>query len=273
MRIESRREADDGISFIVLPVEPVYAVVKNSLKPLIKHGLDWTIEGAHGIPGHGPVILASSHSSYIDPLVLAHLADVRRRKARFLAKRELFEKRGLGWPLRKMGQIPVDRGTGDAAAALQAARDALGDGKMVVIFPEGTISLDLDPMPGKTGTARLARMSGVPVTPVGLWGGHRVLFKGRDPNWKWGIAQVACVGPPISVGPDDDLREATDRIMEGVCAQVRRAREIYPQDPAEGEDDWWVRPPESAVLRSCRDEAAPSKDAEASPPGNREAAG
>lgn len=238
-------------------------VVKNALKPLVKYGLKWKIEDAHAIPAHGPAIVASNHSSYVDPLALAYLADVRKRRARFLAKRELFEKRAMGWALRQMGQIPVDRGTGDAAAALQAARDALDEGKMVVIFPEGTISLDLDPTPGKTGTARLAQMSGVPVTPIGLWGGHRVLFKGRDPNWKWGIAQVACVGPPVPVGPDDDLREATDRIMAAICEQVRRARAHYPQEPAPGEDDWWVRPPESAVLRSCRGTAPADEPEEA----------
>lgn len=233
-------------------MEPAYALVKNALKPLVAKGLKWTVEDLHMIPVHGPAILASNHSGYLDPLGMAYLTDLRGRKCRFLAKRELFEKRGIGWVFHALGQIPVDRGTGDAAKALEAAVEALREGEVVSVFPEGTISMDLDPMPGKTGTARLARMSGVPVTPVGMWGSHRVLFKHRKPNWKWGTAQVACIGPPVRVGADDDVYEATDRIMEAICAQVRRARELYPQKPAPGEDDWWVRPPESAVLRSCQ---------------------
>lgn len=237
-------------------MEPVYAVVKNALKPFVARGLKWTVEDVHMIPRHGPAILASNHSGYLDPLGLAYLVDLQRRKVRFLAKRELFEKRFLGRAFRQMGQIPVDRGTGDAAEALRAAVEALGRGDAVAIFPEGTISLDLDPMPGKTGTARLAQLSGVAVTPIGMWGSHRVLFKGRKPNWRWGVAQVACLGPPVRVGTDDDIYEATDRVMEAICAQVRRARERYPDQPAPGEDEWWVRAPESAVLRTCRADPA-----------------
>ena len=93
--------------------------------------------------------------------------------------------------------------------------------------------------------------SRAPVTPDGLWGTHRILFKGRKPNWRWGIAQTAVVGTPVRVGPDDNVREATDRIMGAIAGCVARAREIYPQRPKSG-DEWWWRDPETAVLRSCR---------------------
>ncbi|HLF98917.1 MAG TPA: lysophospholipid acyltransferase family protein [Acidimicrobiia bacterium] len=240
-------------------MEPVYALVKNSLKPFVARGLRWTVEGVHMIPRHGPGILACNHSAYLDPLAVGYLTDLVGRPCRFLAKRELFDKRVVGWVFRQMRQIPVDRGTGDAVKALDAAVDALERGELMAIFPEATISLDLDPMPGKTGTARLAQLTRVPVTPVGMWGSHRVLFKHRKPNWTWGVPQVACVGPPVRIGPDDDIYEATDRIMEAVAAQVRRARELYPEGPSsrrgkekkQADGDWWHRPPESAVLRTC----------------------
>lgn len=242
-------------------MEVLYPVVKTALKPFITRGLKWTVEGGHMIPRHGPAILAANHSGYLDPLGLAYLADLQRRRVRFLTKRELFEKRFYGRAFHWLRQIPVDRGTGDAVNALQAAVDALGRGEVVAIFPEGTISLDLDPMPGKTGTARLAQLSGVPVTPVGMWGSHRVLFKGRKPKWKWGVAHVGCVGPPVRVEPDEDVFEATDRVMAAICTEVARARELYPQRPDPGEDDWWVRAPESAVLRTCRREEPPPEAA------------
>jgi hypothetical protein len=82
-----------------------------------------------------------------------------------------------------------------------------------------------------------------------MWGAHRILFKGRKPSWRWGVAEVAVVGPPVHVAPHDDVRASTDRIMAAVCEQVARARELYPQRPADGDDGWWVRGPESAVLR------------------------
>jgi 1-acyl-sn-glycerol-3-phosphate acyltransferase len=233
-------------------VEATYGVLRGIAKPLLRFGLRWTIEGAHLIPPRGPVLLASNHTSYLDPLVLAYVADRRHRKVRFLAKAELFDKKGFGWMLRNMQQIPVSRGTTDAASSLRAAEESLRSGELVTVFPEGTISLDLEPMVGKTGTARLAAATGVPVTPIGLWGAHRMLYKGRKPNWRTGIAEVAVVGPPVRVAPADDISEATDRIMDAIVGCVRRARELYPQQPAADEDGWWVRGPDTAVLRSCR---------------------
>ncbi len=233
-------------------VEPVYALARGTLLPPLRLGMRWTVEGAHLIPVHGPVILASNHVSYLDPLVLGAVADRRHRKVRFLAKAELFERPVLGPLLRSVGQIPVLRGSTAAAGALDAAVDALRRRECVAVFPEGTISLDLEPMAGKSGTGRLARATGVPVTPVGLWGSHRILFKGREPRWRLGVAQTAVVGPPVRIRPDERIRDATDRIMEAICAAVGRARELYPQGPSGPDDEWWVRGPDTARLRSVR---------------------
>jgi 1-acyl-sn-glycerol-3-phosphate acyltransferase len=237
-------------------MEPVYGLARGVFFPPLHHGLRWTIEGAHRIPVRGPVIIASNHVSYLDPLVLAYLADRRHRRVRFLAKAELFDKRGFGPLLRQIHQIPVQRESSAAAGSLEFAVEALRRGECVAVFPEGTISLDLEPMVGKSGTARLAAATGVPVTPVGLWGTHRILFKGRKPAWRWGVAETVVVGAPVRIKPAADVREATDRVMDAIAACVRRAREIYPQRPAPGEDDWWVRSASTAQLRSCRAEAA-----------------
>jgi 1-acyl-sn-glycerol-3-phosphate acyltransferase len=233
-------------------MEPVYSVARTALLPPLRYGLEWTIEGAHLIPPRGPVILASNHISYLDPLVLAYLADRRHRRVRFLTKAELFDKKPLGFLLRQINQIPVVRNSPSAAGSLELAVEALGRGECVAIFPEGTISLDLEPMAGKSGTARLAAQSGVPVTPVGLWGAHRILFKGRKPHWRWGVAESAVVGPRLRVHPDEDIVEATNRIMSAIAKCVARAREIYPQRPGTGEDVWWQRAPETARMRPAK---------------------
>ncbi|MGQ0823642.1 MAG: lysophospholipid acyltransferase family protein [Actinomycetota bacterium] len=230
-------------------MDALYSVAKGAFYPGLRFGLRWTIEGADKISRDGPIILASNHISYLDPLTLAFVANRQRRRLRFLAKAELFDRRGLGTLLRAAHQIPVQRGKGDAAHALDAALDALRRGECVAVFPEGTISLDLEPMIGKSGTARLARAAGVPVTPVGLWGSHRIMFKGRAPRWRTGVAQVAVVGDPVKVGPDDHVREATERIMSAIATGVARARERYPQRPTPGADPWWWRDPESAYAR------------------------
>jgi 1-acyl-sn-glycerol-3-phosphate acyltransferase len=159
-------------------------------------------------------------------------------------------------------QIPVECGTSDAVHALDAAIGALARGECVAVFPEGTISLDLDPMPGKSGTARLARATGAPVFPVGLWGTHRILFKGRKPHWRVGVPQVAVVRPALHIGAHEHVREATDRIMAEICASVRRARELYPERPRAGDDPWWWRDPGTARLRPARGSSdAPREEA------------
>jgi 1-acyl-sn-glycerol-3-phosphate acyltransferase len=237
------------------PMDALYSVAKGVFYPPLRYGLRWTIEGEEHIPAHGPAVVASNHVSYLDPLTLAYVANRKRRRVRFLAKAELFDKRGLGTLLRAAHQIPVQRGTSNAVEALRDAVVALRRGECIAVFPEGTISLDLEPMAGKSGTARLAREAGVPVTPVGLWGTHRIMFKGRKPHWRWGVAQTAVVGAPIVVAPELPVHEATNQIMAAICACVARARAIYPQRPEPG-DEWWWREPETAVLRRARASAA-----------------
>ena len=128
---------------------------------------------------------------------------------RFLAKAELFDKPVLGSLLRAAHQIPVQRGRADAADALdRRGRRARAAASASRVFPEGTISQDLEPMGGKSGTARLAQRAGVAITPVGLWGTHRILTKGRKPHWQWGVAQTAVVGEPIVLAPDEHVKRA-----------------------------------------------------------------
>ena len=235
-------------------VEIAYPVVLAGVRPVLRFGLRWSIEGLEQIPQSGGVILASNHISYLDPLVLAVVADKQKRRVRYLAKEELFGKPVLGTFLRSAGQIPVARGSADAAEALGGAVKAVGSGECVVVFPEGTISLDLEPMQGRTGTARLAAASGVDVVPVGLWGDHRILFKGRPAHWRTGVAVSVVIGSPLKIAIGEDVHAATDRVMTAICQCVSRARAIYPQRAAEG-DDWWERSPDSAIMRPSGGEA------------------
>ncbi len=227
-------------------VDAVYPVAKAAFWPWFRFGLRWTIEGLEHIDAEGPVLLASNHVSYLDPLTLAWVADRRHRRVRYLAKVELFRKPVLGSLLRAAHQIPVDRGRGEASGALSAASAALRAGECVAVFPEGTISTDLEPMRGKSGAARLAQRAGVPVVPVGLWGTHRMMTKGRRPEWHGRIAQVAVVGAPVPMPAAEHVKAATDRIMGAICECVARARELYPERPAPGSDPWWWREPGTA---------------------------
>ncbi|MEE6177770.1 lysophospholipid acyltransferase family protein [Mycobacterium sp. 050134] len=131
------------------------------------------VEGLEHIPSSGPAILASNHLAVMDSF---YLPLVVRRRITFLAKSEYFTGTGLkGWFKRwfftAVGQVPIDRTNADAAqAALQTAERLLRQGKLLGMYPEGTRSPDGRLYKGKTGLARLALHTNVPVIPVAMIG-------------------------------------------------------------------------------------------------------
>ncbi len=215
----------------------------------------WHITGLERIRAEGPTLLASNHISFLDPVAILWLGDRRHRPIRFLAKAELWHSRLLRFFLVRTRQIPVDRRRLSAAGTLAAATAALDDGQCVCVFPEGTISVDLDPLPAKTGVARLAAQAQVAVTPVGLWGTHRVAPAGRRPRPRVGVAVTIVVGEPVTISSTDDPQDATDRIMGEIASCVAEARRRYPRRPRRARDRWWDRSPESAVARPARTRA------------------
>jgi 1-acyl-sn-glycerol-3-phosphate acyltransferase len=232
-------------------MEPLSAAVEGLFRHPLRLAFDWRISGLEHIPERGPVLLVANHVSFFDPLAVASVADRRRRRVRFMAMAELFRSPVAGWFLKRLGHIPVDRNSDAARSSLTAALTRLGWGEPVGIFPEGGPSPYLEPRAGQTGAARLARWSGAPVVPIGLWGTHRVAVPGRKLNLRGRVPIAASVGPALIIGEEEDLHEATDRLMAAICNEVARARTGYPR-PAPGEDQWWVRSPETATLLSRR---------------------
>ncbi len=131
------------------------------------------VEGLEHLPSSGPAILASNHLAVMDSF---YLPLVVRRRITFLAKSEYFTGTGLkGWFIRwffnAVGQVPIDRTDADSAqAALTTAERLLSRGKLLGMYPEGTRSPDGRLYKGKTGLARLALHTGVPVIPVAMIG-------------------------------------------------------------------------------------------------------
>ena len=231
--------------------DPVWAIGKPIAYAILRW-FRWQCVGTEHIARDGPVILASNHISFADEAALMWLTNLRRRKPRFMAKADLWNVPVLRFFLRYEHQIPVDRSSPLAAGSFVSAVRMLKSGELVCLFPEGAISRDLEPAAAKTGVARLAASTGVPVTPVGLWGPQRVFPLGRKRYFRVGACMTMVVGEPIAVAEDDDPVEATDRIMGAIVDCVRTARAIYPQRPRRREDPWWVRGPESAVLQPTR---------------------
>jgi 1-acyl-sn-glycerol-3-phosphate acyltransferase len=145
-----------------------YWVLKAILTPLL-HGLfKVNTEGKDQVPAQGAAILASNHLSFSDSIFLPL---VLRRRITFVAKAEYFEDPKTAWIFRALGQIPVKREGGSASQrALDAATEALQDGGLFGIYPEGTRSPDGRLNRGHTGVARLALKNQVPVLACAMVG-------------------------------------------------------------------------------------------------------
>jgi 1-acyl-sn-glycerol-3-phosphate acyltransferase len=221
-----------------------------ALGPWLKLVFRPHVEGAENVPDSGPAILASNHLSYADwlfmPLTLP-------RRVTFVAKAEYFTTPGVkGWFQKKFfsgaGQVPIDRsGASAAEGALASARRILGEGDLFGIYPEGTRSHDGRLYRGKTGVARLALETGVPVIPVAVLGTDVV----APPGKKFGSFTRPGVrfGAPLDFsryeGMENDryiLRAITDEIMyeimqlsgqEYVDMYAGKAKELSAKSAAE----------------------------------------
>jgi 1-acyl-sn-glycerol-3-phosphate acyltransferase len=182
-------------------------------------------------PSEGGVIIAMNHVSHIDTILMARLVWQCGRVPRFMIKASLFSKPVIGNIFKGAKQIPVYRGTTEAAESLRDAVRALDQGEAIVIYPEGTITKDPDqwPMQGKTGIARLVLLApDVPVIPIGQWGPQQ-----RHGKPKQGLRgeSLASVGEPLDLSrfrgaepTASTLREVTDVIMRAIRAEVAELR-------------------------------------------------
>lgn len=179
------------------------------------------VEGLEHIPAGGAAIMAGNHLSIADWLFAPLLSP---RRINYLAKAEYFTTPGLKGRLQKFffsgtGQYPIDRSSADAAEdALVAARKLLDEGRLVGLYPEGTRSPDGRLYKGKTGAARLALETGVPVIPVAVIGTDKVCPPGR---FRWRRQRVTVkFGAPLDFSRYEGMagnrfveRAVTDEIM------------------------------------------------------------
>lgn len=195
--------------------------------PLVRLLYRPRVTGLGNVPAHGPAIIAPNHLSFCDSIFIPLLAP---QQVHYVAKAEYFTGTGLKGRLMAgfftgVGAVPVDRSGGRASiAAIDTGLRTLREGKLFGIYPEGTRSPDGRLHRGRTGVARLALASGVPVIPVGLVGTDRVQPNGSL-MWKLGSRPEVRFGAPLDfsryAGMEDDrfvLRAVTDEIVAAILA-------------------------------------------------------
>lgn len=184
------------------------------------------VTGIENVPDGGAV-LSGNHVSYMDPVLLWSVSP---RPVHFMAKRELWDSKFIGWALPRLWAFPVNRGEPDRSA-IGTATDLLRAGELVGVFPEGSRSEEgasgLSEAHG--GAAFIALRANVPIVPMAFTGTERVWPRGKKfPR----LARTAIrIGAPIF--PDEILPEAgrkervealTARVMERIAEELRAAK-------------------------------------------------
>jgi 1-acyl-sn-glycerol-3-phosphate acyltransferase len=134
-------------------ISPTYRVAMTLCSPIVRWWGRLEVEGLELLPADGPVLLAANHDSYWDPVAVG-VAQLARRQVRALAKSSMWKVKGLNRVLDGMGQIPIERGSGDAGA-MDRAIEELRAGACIGVFPEGTRSLGRE-LRARSGFGRLA---------------------------------------------------------------------------------------------------------------------
>jgi 1-acyl-sn-glycerol-3-phosphate acyltransferase len=204
------------------------------IAPVVRALFRVRIVGVEHVPARGAAIVAFNHVSALDgPALAVELSRRTRRETRFLVAAEFFDKTFFGWVLRTFDQIPIRRGKGDAHA-LDLALASLHDGSVLAIAPEGGVNPEPrgDLQRIRSGIARLALPTGVPIVPVGLWGTQERWPKtGIIWGGLWHRPRLTMVfGPPLlpdgEAGTDADVEDLKERLRVRLEEQVRTAREL-----------------------------------------------
>ena len=127
--------------------------------------------GVEHIPREGGVLLVSNHVSFLDPVIVGSAAS---REIHYMARSNAFDIPGLGKLIAAYNAYPVNRGAPDLGA-LRKTISLLKNGNAVLMFPEGTRSIDGTLGKARDGACFIAHRAGVPTIPVFHKGAERVL--------------------------------------------------------------------------------------------------
>lgn len=122
----------------------------------------------------GGLLIVSNHASFFDPPIVGIAFD---EDLHYLARKSLFSNPVARALYKKLNSIPVDQDRPDMTSLKTVIR-LLKEGEKVVIFPEGSRTLDGELLPGEPGVGLIVAKAGVPVLPVRIFGTREALPRG-----------------------------------------------------------------------------------------------
>jgi len=177
--------------------------------------------GLHRVPATGPLLIVANHQSFLDPPIVS--AFLTHRHTDFIARAGLFKFRPFAWLIGSLNSIPIAEAGGDTAAMKEALK-RLGEGKAVLIFPEGSRSPDGAMRDFKRGIAVLVKRARCPVLPAAVEGVHDAWPRGRKFPCLLGRRIALCYAEPI---PHAELMDAgADAALERLQAEIESMRLI-----------------------------------------------
>lgn len=192
-------------------------------------GVRVRVEGLERITPGTTYVFVSNHQSIYDiPVIFASLPF----QLRIIAKESLARFPMLGWHLRRGGHLFVDRSNPDPSYILNRWRSLVTDGLSLIIFAEGTRSMDGVVGRFKAGSFLLALQSGLPIVPVAVVGTRHVMQKGRlrtEPGDVELIVHDPIVPPVIEAPSVRDAKRLADRVHDVVAATVHARSGIAPR--------------------------------------------
>lgn len=185
----------------------------------------WSADGLENLPPReaGGMVIAMNHVHWADIPAIGTTLPFAYRLS-WVAKSELFRNPIAGWWFRQMNVIPINRGRRDTAA-LETMSQALRDGAVLLIFPEGTRSKSGVLKEGRGGAVRLAMQSGAPIVPVAIVGtehGAVGTFTRRPVHLR--------IGEPYTVPPTPDGKIPPDLMEQLTNDMMRRIADLLPPE-------------------------------------------
>lgn len=201
-------------------------------------GYRFDVRGAEHLPAEGPGVLAGNHIGFLDFTFIGYAAREQGRLVRFTSKRAVFDIPVVGSMMRAMRHIPVDRRSG--ARAYRRCLDLVDEGELIGVFPEATISRSWLLKPFKRGAAGVAVNRRVPLIPVVVWGGHRVLTVDGHRTLRRRIPITIVVGEPLEAEAGETVDALNARLHDAMDLLLDEAIDTYPDTPRDDDDRWWL---------------------------------